>query len=61
MQPKYFTEDVNLSERNYIMTFISFTDKVMSSIYKLIFGITLRRMIEEMKAYLQSSNEPVGD
>ena len=43
------------------MTFIYFTDKVMSSIYKLIFDITLPRMIEEMKAYMQNSNEPVGD
>ena len=43
------------------MTFISFTDKIMSSIYNLIFGITLPRMIEEMKAYLQNSNEPVED
>ena len=33
----------------------------MSSIYKLIFGITLPRMIEEMKAYMQNSNAPVGD
>ena len=43
------------------MTFINFTDKVMSSIHKLIFGISLPRMIEEMKAYMQNSNEPVGD
>ena len=43
------------------MAFISFIDKIMSSIYKLIFGITLPRMIEEMKTYLQNSNDPVGD
>ena len=61
MQPTYFAEDVNLSERNSTLIFINFTDKVMSSIYKLIFGITLPRMIEEMKAYMQNSNEPVGD
>ena len=61
MQPEFFTENVNLSERNSTMTFISFTDKIMSSIYKLIFGTSLLRMIEEMKAYLQNSNEPVGD
>ena len=61
MKPKYFAEDVNLSERNSTMTFIIFTDKVMSSIYKSIFGITLPRMIEEMKAYMHNSNEPVGD
>ena len=61
MQPEYFIEDVNLSERNSTMNFISFIDKITSSIYKLIFGITLPRMTEEMKAYMQNSNEPVGD
>ena len=35
MQPELF---VDLSERNSTMTFISFTDRIMSSIYKLIFG-----------------------
>lgn len=61
MQPKFFAENVSLSKRNSTMTFISFTNKIISSIYKLIFGTSLPRMIEEMKAYLQNSNEPVGD
>ena len=61
MQTKYFAKDVNFSERNFTMAFISFTNKIMSSIYKLIFCITLLRMTEEMKAYMQNSNEPVGD
>ena len=61
MQPECFAENVNLSERNSTMTFIKFIDKVMSSIHKLIFCINLPRMIEEMKAYMQNSNEPVGD
>ena len=43
------------------MTFINFTDKIMSSIYKLIFGTSLPRMIGDMKSYLQSSNELVAD
>ena len=43
------------------MSFISFTDKIMSSIYKLIFGTSLTRMTEQMKTYLQNSNELVGD
>ena len=33
----------------------------MSSIYKLIFGASLPRMIEEMKTYLQNSNKLVED
>ena len=61
MQPEFFAENVNLSERNSTMTFISFTDKIMSSIYKLIFGTSLPRMTEEMKSYLHNFNEPVGD
>ena len=43
------------------MTFINFTHKIMSSIWMLIFGSSLPRMMEEMKAYLQKSNELVGD
>ena len=61
MHPEFFAKNVNLSKRNSTMTFISFTDKIMSSIYKLIFCTNLPRMTEEMKAYLQNSNEPVGD
>ena len=61
MEPEFFVDNVNLSERNSSMTFINFTDKIMASIYKLIFGTTLPRITEEMKAYLQNSNEPVGD
>ena len=49
MQPAYFTEDVNLSKINSTMTFINFSNKVMSSIYKLIFCITLPRMTEEIE------------
>jgi hypothetical protein len=33
----------------------------MAFIYRLIFGTTLPTLTEEMKAYLQNSNEPVGD
>ena len=61
MQPEFFAENVNMSERNSTMTFISFTDKIMSSIYKPICGTTLPRMAKEIKAYLRNSNEPVGD
>ena len=43
------------------MTLNNITNKVMSSIHKMIFGISLPRMIEEMKSHMQNSNEPVGD
>ena len=52
MHPTYFAENVNLSERNSTMTYINFIDKVMSSLHKLIFGISLPRMTEEMKVYM---------
>ena len=61
MEPEFFAENVNLSKRNSTMTFINFTNKIMASIYKLIFGTALPRITKEMKAYLQNSNEPVGD
>lgn len=61
MQPTYFAENINLSKRNSTITYINFIDKVMSSLHKLIFGISLRRMTEEMKVYMQNSNELVGD
>jgi hypothetical protein len=61
MHPTYFAKDVNLSERNCTMSYINFIDKVMSSLHKLIFGISLLRMTKEMKVYMQNSNEPVGD
>jgi len=52
MEPEFFAENVNLSERNSTMTYINFTDKIISFIYRLIFGTALPRIIEEMKAYL---------
>lgn len=61
MEPEFFADNVNLSERNSSMTFFNFTDKIMASIYRLIFGTTLPRLTEEMKACLHNSNEPVAD
>ena len=60
MEPDFFTDNVNLSDKNSTMTFINFTYKIMAYIYNLIFGIALPRITKEMKAYLQNSNEPVG-
>ena len=61
MQLEFFAENVNLLERNSTMTFISFTDKIMSFVYRLIFGNSLPRMTEEMISYLLNSNAQVGD
>ena len=61
MEPEFFAENVNLSEKNASMPFFNFSNKIMAFVYKLIFGTTLPRMTEEMKICMQNSNEPVGD
>jgi len=33
----------------------------MYSLYKMIYGMSLPRFSEEMKVYMQSSSEPIGD
>ena len=43
------------------MTFFNFIDKILASVYKLIFGTNLPRLKKEMKAYLHNPNERVGD
>ena len=52
MESKFYVDNVNLSKRNSSMTFINFTDKIMASIYKLIFANALPRITNEMKSYL---------
>lgn len=61
MEPEFFVDNMNLSERNSSMTFFNFTDKIMAYVYRLIFGTTFPRITEEMKACLHNSNELVGD
>ena len=61
MEPKFFVDNVNLSEKNASMTFFNFSNKIMAYVYKLIFNNTLPRMLEEMKICMQNANEPVGD
>ena len=61
MQPLYFIDEVNLSKRNSTISYFNFIEKVMSSIYKLIYGMSLPIFSEEMKDYIQNSSELVGD
>ena len=42
-------------------SFFDFTNRVMSSVYKLIFNKELPRVSEDMKSKLQLSSEPIGD
>lgn len=60
MEPKFFADNANLSEKNANMTFFNFIHKIMAYVYKLIFGTTLPRLKKEMKACLQNPNEPIG-
>ena len=61
MEPKFFADNVNSLEKNASMTFFNFSNKIMASVYKLIFGTTLPRMTEEMKICMENSNELVRD
>ena len=44
MEPEFFVDNANLSKKNTSMTFFNFTDKIMASMYKLIFGTTFPRL-----------------
>ena len=54
MEPEFFEDNVNLSEKNARMTFFNFSNEIMASVYKLIFGTTLPRMTKEMKICMQN-------
>ena len=52
MEPKFFTDSVDLSEKNGSLAFFTFTNKIMASVYKLIFGAALPKLTKEMKIYM---------
>jgi hypothetical protein len=61
MDPAYFSDQVDLTERNSTMSFFYFTNKIMEAIYKLIFGSTMPRIQEDFKLLFQNPMELVGD
>lgn len=61
MDPTYFSDQVDLTERNSTMSFFYFTNRIMAAIYKLIFVSTMPRIQEDFKLLLQNLVEPVGD
>ena len=61
MDPAYFSDQVDLKERNSTITFFHFTNKIMEVIYKLIFSSTMLRIQEDFKLLFQNPMELVGD
>ena len=61
MDPAYFSDQVDLIERNSTITFFDFTNRIMAAVYKLIFDSTMPRIHEDFKLLLQNPVELVGD
>ena len=61
MYSELFTNTLNLSEELGGRTFVHFVKKIMSRIYKLIFGQELQRVTKMMRTNLQKGSEITGD
>ena len=61
LEPVHFSDDTDLSQRNATLSFFTFSSTVVPAIYRLIFGVPMPRIGEELKAFLQNPRGPVGD
>lgn len=61
IEPTNFSGDTNLSQRNEIVPFFTFSNLVMPALHKLIFGSFMPRISEYLKLLLQNLVEVVGD
>ena len=61
MEPIHFSDDMDLSQKNATLSFFTFSSTVVPAIYKLIFGMPMPRIGEELKAILQNPQGLVGD
>lgn len=61
MDPTYFSNQVDLKERNSTITFFYFNNRIMAAIYNLIFGSTMPTIQDDFKLLLQNPVELVGD
>ena len=61
MEHVYFSDGVDLSERNATIYFFHFTNWLMPVVYKIIFGSTMQRINEDLKLLLQNPVELLGD
>ena len=56
-----FSDVVDLSKRNATISFFTFTNSIMPSIYKVIFGSTMPRTSADFKLLLQNPMDLIGD
>ena len=61
MEPVHFSDDTDLSQRNATLSFFTFSSTVVPAIYRLIFGMVMPRIGEELKTILQNPRGLVGD
>ena len=56
-----FLDAIDLSKRNATITFFTFANSTIPSVYQIIFGSTMPRISEELKLLLQNPTELIGD
>ena len=61
IEPVNFLDVVDLSERNATISFFTFANSIMPTIYKVIFSSTMPRISEDLKFLLQNPVELIGD
>ena len=61
MESVFFSDGVDLSERNPTISLFDFANWIMPAVYKIIFGSTMPRINEDLKPLLQNLAELVGD
>ena len=61
MDPRYFSDQVDLTERNSTVRYFYFTKRIMEVVYKLIFDFTMPMIQEDFKFLLQNLLKLVGD
>lgn len=57
MESEFFTDSVDLSEKNGSLTFFTFTNKIMAYVYKLIFGATLPRLTKKCENHFMGKKK----
>ena len=55
-----FLDVVDLSERNATISFFTFANSIMPTVYKVIFGCTMPRINEYLKFLIQNLAELIG-
>ena len=61
IEPIYFSDGVDLSERNATISFFVFSSWIMPIVYNIIFVSTMPRINEDLRLLLQHPTELIGD